>query len=163
MSYDSLHNITRKTQAHDKESTQGSGVWAAEPKTSYDWNYAYKVGVQPHAASAIGDRTFTYDADGSQTVWKNTANTLTRNLVWDEEKRIRSITDSSGTQKYLYDANGDRVYIGGNSSETAYVNAFFVVRDGSVASKHAPVQRHVVLDWQLSHASVAGRFASASC
>ena len=63
MSYDGIHNITRKTQT-------SFNVWSTGAKTpnlplTYDWTYAY-AGGRPHAASQIGNHTFQCDADGNQ-------------------------------------------------------------------------------------------------
>jgi len=55
MVYDSIHNIKAKTQLHNLR--QPSGNLITQKKTTYDWAYAY-AGVQPHAPTHIGERTF---------------------------------------------------------------------------------------------------------
>ncbi|MDD1796500.1 hypothetical protein LRP50_25650, partial [Enterovibrio sp. ZSDZ42] len=92
MSYDSIHNITAKNQLHERLPLDGTG-WNALQGTSYDWQYDYAGSAQPHAASNIGNRTFSYDANGNQTGWTNDDNGTRRDIVWDEENRIRTVTD----------------------------------------------------------------------
>ncbi|MFZ5562400.1 MAG: SpvB/TcaC N-terminal domain-containing protein [Pseudomonadota bacterium] len=150
LKYDTIHNLTKKTQTHERRpngdvqgctSVAGAGCagatsnWLPEKKTSYDWAYAY-TSNKPHAATHIGERSFGYDANGNQLGWDHDKNGQRRGIVWDEENRIRSLSDNGRTQTYLYDANGERVLKRGRQGETAYVNGYFVIRNGAVASKH---------------------------
>jgi len=133
MVYDSIHNIKAKTQLHTLQ--QPSGNLIPQKKTTYDWSYAY-AGDQPHAPTHIGERTFSYDANGNQTGWEHDKNGTRRTIVWDAENRIQSIFDNGHEKTYKYDAAGERVIKRGPQGETVYVNQFFVIRNGSVASKH---------------------------
>ncbi|WP_434362366.1 hypothetical protein NF212_19045 [Parasalinivibrio latis] len=135
MSYDSIHNITAKNQLHERLPLDGTG-WNALQGTSYDWQYDYAGSAQPHAASNIGNRTFSYDANGNQTGWTNDDNGTRRDIVWDEENRIRTVTDNGHTSTYIYDAGGERVIKSTSQGETRYINAYLVVRAGKVATKH---------------------------
>ncbi|WP_407334176.1 SpvB/TcaC N-terminal domain-containing protein [Enterovibrio sp. 27052020O] len=135
MSYDSIHNITAKNQLHERLPLDGSG-WNDLQGTSYDWQYEYTGSAQPHAASNIGNRTFSYDANGNQTGWTNDDNGTRRDIVWDEENRIRTVTDNGHTSTYIYDAGGERVIKSTSQGETRYINAYLVVRAGKVATKH---------------------------
>ncbi|UWQ09737.1 SpvB/TcaC N-terminal domain-containing protein [Aliiroseovarius crassostreae] len=128
MSYDTIHNITTKTQSHlvtDRE----------QMKTSYDWAYDYG-GAQPHAPSHIGDRAFSYDANGNQTGWEHDQNGTRRTITWDEENRIQSIADNGATTTYKYNDAGERIFKVGAQGETVYVNQFYVIRGRQVGSKH---------------------------
>src|SRR3712207_9494425 len=60
------HNILTKQQTH--EIVQPSGRAVGQHKTTYNWTYSYD-GTQPHAPTHIGDRTFSYDANGNQAGW----------------------------------------------------------------------------------------------
>ncbi|WP_224055630.1 SpvB/TcaC N-terminal domain-containing protein [Vibrio penaeicida] len=135
MSYDSIHNITTKNQLHERLPLDGSG-WNDLQGTSYNWQYDYAGSAQPHAASNIGNRTFSYDANGNQMGWTNDDNGTRRNIVWDEENRIRTVTDNGHTSTYIYDAGGERVIKSTSQGETRYINAYLVVRAGKVATKH---------------------------
>jgi RHS repeat-associated protein len=74
-----------------------------------------------------------------------------RTLLWDSEDRIRAISDggdavldASGeviagrgrTTEFVYDAGGQRVFKRGAQGETAYVNPYYTLRNGTVATKH---------------------------
>jgi RHS repeat-associated protein len=133
MVYDSIHNIKAKTQVHNLQ--QPSGNLIEQKKTTYDWLYAY-AGEQPHAPTHIGERTFSYDANGNQTGWEHDDNGTRRTIVWDEENRIQSIADNGSTTNYKYNAAGERVIKRGSHGETVYVNQFFVIRNGSNATKN---------------------------
>ncbi|MBD1556275.1 hypothetical protein HC752_04935 [Vibrio sp. S9_S30] len=135
MSYDSIHNITAKNQLHERLPLDGSG-WNDQQGTSYNWQYDYSGSTQPHAASNIGNRTFSYDANGNQTGWTNDDNGTRRDIAWDEENRIRTVTDNGHTSTYIYDAGGERVIKSTSQGETRYINAYLVVRAGKVATKH---------------------------
>jgi RHS repeat-associated protein len=128
MSYDTIHNITAKTQEHlVVDRTQG--------KTSYDWDYGYN-GSQPHAPTDIGDRTYSYDANGNQAGWDSNVNGTRRTITWDEENRIQSVADNGATTTYKYNDAGERIFKVGAQGETVYVNQFYVIRNGQVATKH---------------------------
>lgn len=133
MAYDSIHNITGKTQVHDVVNAGGQAV--GQKKASYAWAYAYG-GVQPHAPTHLGERTYRYDANRNQLGWDHDKNGTRRNIVWDEENRIQSIFDNGQQQAYKYDDAGDRVVKRGPQGETVYVNQWFTVRNREVASKH---------------------------
>jgi RHS repeat-associated protein len=133
MGYDNIHNIVAKTQADALTNAGGTAV--TQKATSYDWAYAYS-GVQPHAPTHIGERTFYYDADGNQTGWTNDRNGTRRDIAWDEDNRIRSIADNGDTSRYVYDDAGQRVIKVSKQGETAYINQYYVVRNRSIVSKH---------------------------
>jgi len=58
-SYDSIHNITHKTQ------TQNGAI---NPQTTYDFAYTYPApgSAHPHGPTAIGPYTIINDADGTR-------------------------------------------------------------------------------------------------
>jgi len=133
MAYDGIHNITHKTQVHTvgKPGSTGRTVRA----TTYDWAYAY-TGPQPHAPSQIGTRAYTYDANGNQAGYTSTVSGTRRAIDWDEENRIMAIHDPGNTGSYLYDDQGERKIKRGRYGETVYVNQFFTVRNGALATEH---------------------------
>lgn len=111
-----------------------------QKKTSYAWNYDYApsgpASVRPHAPIHIGERTYTYDANGNQTGWDNDDNGTRRTIAWDEENRIQSIKDNGHEKSYWYDDAGERVIKRGPQGETVYVNQWYSIRDRSIATKH---------------------------
>ncbi|MCW3840482.1 polymorphic toxin-type HINT domain-containing protein [Micromonospora yasonensis] len=123
LSYDSLHNVTRKTQVHELVS---NGATIVEGKLSYDYAYAYGS-AKPHAPTAIGIYSLAYDENGNQ-VSRNQQPKPRRQLIWDEENRLAcshenvqsqtlpqtpaSCDNAGGTPnsaRYYYDDQGSRV------------------------------------------------------
>ena len=136
MAYDRIHNITQKTQEHIF--TRNGSKSRIERATSYDWAYTYKDNnhSQPHAPTHIGNRTFSYDANGNQTGWENDTNGSRRAITWDEENRMQAIGDPRNTLVFAYDDQGTRVLKRNQLGQTVYVNQFFTVRNQALASKH---------------------------
>ncbi len=108
MNYDKLHNIVSKEQLHFLNGVRTDRVAA----TTYNYEYLYE-GNTPHAPSQIGERTYTYDANGNNTGWtgENHVTSLAsyRQILWDEEDRIKGIIDNGYLSQYTYDAGGERV------------------------------------------------------
>jgi RHS repeat-associated protein len=136
MAYDAIHNITHKTQTHTVAKIGGTP--RIEAATTYDWGYSYKDRnqTQPHAPTHIGDRSFDYDANGNQIGWQNDDNGSRRVIVWDEENRIREVQDPKHGASFTYNDQGERKLKKSQYGETAYINQFFTVRNGAIASTH---------------------------
>ncbi|MDH5680613.1 MAG: hypothetical protein OEZ36_03430, partial [Spirochaetota bacterium] len=133
MSYDEIHNITSKTQNHDLYSSRGSVT--NQTATTYDFSYSYG-GSQPHAPTQIGTRSYGYDFNGNQTGFTDSSNNFTRTIEWDEENRIKRITDGGSVKGvYKYDHSGQRIIKDANGNVSQYVNQFFTVK-GSAETKH---------------------------
>ncbi len=132
LAYDSIHNILSKQQTDIV--TQPSGTPITQKKTSYVFNYSY--GTKPHAPTHIGNRTFSYDANGNQLGWEHDDNGTRRTIVWDEENRIQSLFDNGHEKTYQYDDQGQRIIKRGPQGETAYINQYFTMRNREVGTKH---------------------------
>ncbi|ACY15442.1 SpvB/TcaC N-terminal domain-containing protein [Haliangium ochraceum] len=137
MQYDDIHNIRAKEQRHWIRN-RGDGKDITQHKTTYAWGYDYGS-EKPHAATHVGDRTFFYDDNGNQVGWDHDQNGLRRTIVWDEENRVRSISDNGRTTDFVYDHGGERVVKSGAQGETVYVNDKWTVRNRSVGTKHVYV------------------------
>ena len=132
MSYDTIHNLVSKTQHH--EIVEPSGTPVTQHKTTYDFDYAY--GAKPHAATHIGQQTFSFDANGNQTGWTDDVSGQRRTITWDDENRVQSLFDNGHEKSYKYDDGGERVIKRGPQGETAYVNQFFTMRNREIGTKH---------------------------
>ncbi len=135
MAYDSIHNILSKQQTDIV--TQPSGTPITQKKTSYNWLYAYSQ--KPHAPTHIGNRTFSYDANGNQLGWDNDDNGTRRTIVWDEENRIQSLFDNGHEKTYKYDDQGQRIIKRGPQGETVYINQYITMRNREIGTKHVYV------------------------
>jgi RHS repeat-associated protein len=133
LAYDRVHNITAKTQREVRYRPSGQGV--EQKATSYDWTYRYGSD-RPHAPTRIGGRQFFYDASGNQVGWQRTDNATQRTLRWDGANRLQSLSDNGRTTRYAYDAEGQRVLKDGPGGRTAYLNRYYSVQNGAVATKH---------------------------
>jgi RHS repeat-associated core domain len=133
LAYDAIHNIVAKQQ--NDVVTQPSGTPITQKKTSYVFNYAYGS-THPHAPTHIGNRTYSYDANGNQLGWNDDDNGTRRDIVWDEENRIQSVFDNGHEKTYKYDDLGNRVVKRGPQGETVYVNQNFTIRNREVGTKH---------------------------
>jgi RHS repeat-associated protein len=133
LAYNTIHNLTRKTQTNTVTNNGGSTV--TQKPTTYDFSYAY-AGPRPHAATTIGERAYSYDANGNQAGWDDLTSGQRRTIIWDDENRIHELSDNGHTTHFVYDDAGERVIKRGVQGETAYVNQFWTVRNRSVATKH---------------------------
>ncbi|MDQ5826171.1 MAG: HNH endonuclease, partial [Chloroflexota bacterium] len=133
MAYDTIHNIVSKQQSD--EIAQPSGKGNVQKPTTYSQSYTYGS-TRPHAPTRIGDRSYTYDANGNQAGWTADTNGTRRNIVWDEENRIQSLFNNGQQLRYTYDAGGERVLKRGPQGETAYVNPYFTMRNRQIGTKH---------------------------
>ena len=91
---------------------------------------------RPHAPITIGERDFLYDFNGNQVGWDNQKNGSKRRNTWDEDNRLRQVRGPQGITTFAYDQAGQRTVKLGRQGETVYVNQFYVVRNGAIATKH---------------------------
>lgn len=134
LTYDSLGNLIAKAQTD--VIVQGSGKPVTQHKTTYTYpaiQYGYPA---PHQVSRIGTRVYTYDLNGNFTGWTDDATGQRRTVVWDAADRAISISDQGATTRYTYDESGRLAIERGPSGETAFVNQWYTVRNGTVAYKH---------------------------
>lgn len=137
MTYNSVGGILAKNQNHAK---QGN----TQKKTTYTNSYSYGDN-QPHSPIHIGKQTYTYDANGNQLGWKDDVSGQRRNIVWDEENRIRAIEDNGAYFHYVYDASGDRVLKGRSSGQRIFTNGTLKGGHGQMGNYTVYVNPYVVL------------------
>jgi RHS repeat-associated protein len=153
--YDSIGNFNTKTQLNTGVITNedGSTETVTINKTSYDYTYKYDS-FRPHAVTAAGPKTFTYDANGNMTRMQNSDTGLDRNLEWDDENRLirshdvfsgeislenpgETTEESPGTiTSFTYDSGGNRIVKNGKFGEVVYVNNNYTIRNEAVVGKH---------------------------
>ncbi|WP_431216257.1 RHS repeat-associated core domain-containing protein [Puia sp. P3] len=143
IAYNSVGGITRKTQTNDK-SPNGNGKWISQNKTTYDFSYTYDT-KQPHTATHIGSQTYTYDADGNETGWTDDKTGQRQKMVWDEENRLRSVSENGQLNSYVYDADGERVLKGNGSGQAVYLNGNNTSNSGGMGNFTVYVNPYVVV------------------
>ena len=91
--------------------------------TSVNNTYHYDASVQPNAPRQIGDMYYTYDAAGNPTSILNSEG-KGKDLRWDAENRLRSISDSQEGlhHAYAYDHTGERILKRYGSAQQASYN-----------------------------------------
>lgn len=136
-SYSDTHDILARSQHHTAR--RGSGHPVPIGLSSYDHSYGYGFATHPHAPSAVGDIALGYDLDGNLVSEVEPRSSLRRSLVWDEEDRIRSISDNGRTTSFVYDHAGVRTIKSGPRGETVYASPEWVVRSGTIATSHVYV------------------------
>ncbi|WP_146131014.1 RHS repeat-associated core domain-containing protein [Marinilabilia salmonicolor] len=132
MDYSTTGRILQKGQEHIRRGYDDVD-WAPRHKTTYDWEYRYE-GEKPHAPSQIGENTYAYDANGNTTGWQSTKNNQRRDILWDEENRMRAIADNGVAHHYMYDASGQRVIKATGDGQAVYVNGFPMAGSGTVGN-----------------------------
>ncbi|HEY1193218.1 SpvB/TcaC N-terminal domain-containing protein [Flavobacterium sp.] len=147
MSYNKMHNITKKDLVHIVNNEQ----------KGYVLEYNYDNALHPYAPSKITEigkteaRDYVYDGNGNPTSY--TEEKSFRKMTWDEENRLMGINDSGRIHQYTYDAGGERVIKSSGDSQnvaingetaativhtddyTGYVSPYFVISKGKF-TKH---------------------------
>jgi RHS repeat-associated protein len=128
-SYDSIHNITHKTQ-----SAMQNG--AVNPQTTYDFAYTYPApgSAHPHGPTAIGPFTITNDADGNQINTLGTGTSDQSEYLYDEENRLSCANkgpqapspscNAQGNTQFIYDHDSERK-VKDKSTPTIYPNQHY--------------------------------------
>ena len=88
--YDALGNITNK-----------SDVGTAD--------YVYGSGTRPHAVTAAGGHTYTYDANGNVLMEAGADRRTTRRLGYTPFNKVSTITRGTHTTTFLYGADRSRI------------------------------------------------------
>ncbi|MWB95447.1 hypothetical protein GON26_13840 [Flavobacterium sp. GA093] len=147
MSYNKMHNITKKDLVHTVNSEQ----------KGYVLDYNYDNELHPNAPNKIAEsgktepREYVYDGNGNPTSY--TEEKSFRKMTWDEENRLMGINDNGRIHQFTYDASGERVIKSSGDSQnvaingetaativhtddyTGYVSPYFVINKGKF-TKH---------------------------
>ena len=138
-SYNSIHNITHKTQTAMQNG-------AVNPQTTYDFAYTYPApgSARPHAPTAIGPFTITNDADGNQIRTLGTGTSDQSQYLYDEENRLACANkgpqtpspscDAQAQTKFVYDHAGVRK-IKLASTPTIYPNQYYTDFGGGAGNQ----------------------------
>jgi RHS repeat-associated protein len=121
MTYNTVSGILGKEQVHTKKGKDDID-WVPRNQTTYSYDYNYNPGSKPHAPVKIGTESFTYDANGNQTGWQDDVSAQNRQMEWDEENRIKTLSDNGYLTQYTYDAAGTRVLKSVGNGQTVSIN-----------------------------------------
>ncbi len=109
--------------------------------TTYELNPITYRTDNAHQIAKIAKRSYTYDANGNLTGWTEDKTGQNRKLTWDAADRMTSVADQGSTTTYTYGADNDLAFERGPGGETAFVNGWYTVRNGSERIKHVWVGR----------------------
>jgi hypothetical protein len=76
----------------------------------------YTYSTKPHAVTAVGSSSYTYDANGNMTTRG------TQIIGWDVENRVISVT---GGASFVYDGDGNRVKKTEGGQTILYINQYY--------------------------------------
>ena len=68
-----------------------------------------------------------------------------RQIIWDEENRIRAIADNGSAHHYIYDASGTRVLKGKSNGQSIRVNGEWKAGSGNMGNYTVYVNPYLVL------------------
>lgn len=124
VSFNTDGQVLRKTQ------TDKFGP-SLQKRTTFDSAFEYDA-QQPHAPSHVGTRSYEWDANGNLTSWQEDTAAEYRNVTWDEEDRMLTVTDDSSFTHYAYDAADELSIVLGPSpqGEAELVNDHYTVIGG---------------------------------
>ena len=129
VTYDLAGNQATKNQV-DVTTKLPNGGKQNEHATSYASAFAYSS-ARPHQLTAVGQRAFSYDADGNLTGWKDKTK-QGRAMTWDAADRMRTLTnsgDGSATQ-YRYEDTGTLGFLAGGGEQFDFINRFYTLQNG---------------------------------
>ncbi|MDQ4096513.1 MAG: hypothetical protein M3144_01400, partial [Actinomycetota bacterium] len=130
--YDGGGKLTRKQQSATDFTPSGNAL--PQQTTTYDMAYEYQA-TQPLAPSHIGTRSYSWDANGNNTEWKEDQNGQRRTITWDPENRAASIADQGNTTTYRYGEDGTLGIERGPQGEVELVNQWYTALNGGVQWK----------------------------
>ena len=146
MTYNATHNILVKEQERMRN---GQLVF---DEANYYHPYEYQSG-RPFVPSKVGRFHYDYDLNGNLLSVTDTTSLNLKEYEWDEDNRLKSVTDNGYQSKYSYDANGERAvkshgpitgqafngsdngFIDHRGNYTAYISPYLVARQGTY-TKH---------------------------
>lgn len=89
---------------------------------SQNLDYIYNNNDQPNAAAQIGNALYEYDFNGNPTMRNDTSENTLRQMIWDEENRLQSLSDDGILNEYVYDYSGNRVIKSRAATSSVFTN-----------------------------------------
>ncbi|HEY3358294.1 MAG TPA: RHS repeat-associated core domain-containing protein [Polyangia bacterium] len=128
--YDSLHRLTSATNLSNGADSQtftytASGNLATNSRLAGSYAYPGATAARPHAVTAAGGNTYSYDANGNLVAGAG------RTLTWTAENLPATI----GTASLTYDGNGMRLTKVAGATTTVYLGDEYEVT-GATATKY---------------------------
>lgn len=132
LEYDEHRNVIGKTQ---RDVINNGKKDLVQKDTTYSFDRTYSDAA-PGRATNAGQTTYHYDANGNLLGTKDRKGKWIRQLTWDATDRMTVVNDSSSETTFTYDDTGQRMIERGPGGETAFVNPWVTVRNGTEIYKH---------------------------
>jgi RHS repeat-associated protein len=132
LAYDAAGNLTSKNQ---KDEIFNGNKSLTQTATTYSFGSTF-TNPAPHQASVINNQKVSYDPDGNLTRIVDSKGKDVRAVTWDGTDHLRSVTDGPATTTYNYDDAGNRTIERGPGGETATLNPWVTIVNGSPMWKH---------------------------
>ncbi|HEY3233053.1 MAG TPA: hypothetical protein VGJ87_27725, partial [Roseiflexaceae bacterium] len=127
--YDHRDRLTSATYAGSGHTYSYSTIGNLTNKAGV--SYVYPAGgassVRPHTPSSVGGASYTYDANGNLTGGAG------RTYSWTIDNLPASVSQTSGSESYSYDADGERVKVVRGSTTTVYLEGLWEEPIGGAA------------------------------
>ena len=130
--YDAAGNLTSKKQTDDVVNGNKALSQAA---TTYTVASTF-TSPAPHQVSVSNAQKAFYDRNGNLTRFVDSKGKDVRAVTWDGSDHLRSVTDGPATTTYNYDDAGNRTIERGPGGETATLNPWVTLVNGSPMWKH---------------------------
>lgn len=86
----------------------------------YTYPASGPTSTRPHAPTAVGSNTYTWNANGNQAT--RTISGATQTLAWDAEHRLATLNGPAGNNTFTYDADGNRLLRQTPAGTTLYID-----------------------------------------
>ncbi|MGN9911252.1 RHS repeat domain-containing protein [Phytohabitans sp. LJ34] len=110
-------------------SVDGNLTRRVEGATPVAYTYPAAGTARPHAPTAAGAGTYTWNATGDLAT--RTAGGQTETLTWDAERRLTLVDDPDGDSSFVYDADGARLLRRTPQGATLYIQDHEVTKPSS--------------------------------
>lgn len=128
LEYDADSNVKTKRQLHTVNGKR-------QADTSYSFDRTYSTDGAHQVATQGTDR-FHYDDNGNLLGISDSRDRWVRQITWDAADRMTQVVDGKTSTDYRYDADGRLAIERGPNGETAFINAWATVRNGTELVKH---------------------------
>lgn len=133
VTYDAVGNV--RTKAQTDVITVPGGSKVTQKPTTYTNTLTYSA-TKPHQIATVDRVAYGYDANGNFVGWPAGAKGgQSRTATYDAANRMTSVADQGSTTTYTYDHTGTRALERGPAGETAFVNEWWTVRNGTIGWK----------------------------
>jgi tetratricopeptide (TPR) repeat protein len=103
------------------------GNLTSKAGVSYSYPASGATSVRPHTPSSVGGASYVYDANGNLTGGAG------RTYTWNAENLPPSVSQTSGSESYSYDGDGERVKVVNGSVSTVYLEGLWEEPIGGAA------------------------------